>query len=234
MGKLKKEKAKKSKSRQKGALQGRASEDKQLEELLVQADARREKGNMLFAERQYEHALEEYKYSASMLDEYLERPDSSKKEQDFFWLMMSKVPAELNCCACFSKLGKHEETIEMSSKIISYQTIYIKRLHRAKAFFRRGMALAQTGHYLEAFKDLKWAEFTSPEDKGITRETSKVARNWENKMMTKGCSTDEEFEAFERYLHFGELPVPVDLPVGGVNVVVPGLSAAMRGVKLDS
>eukprot|EP00890_Picochlorum_soloecismus_P001100 jgi/Picsp_1/1991/NSC_05457-R1_---NA--- len=77
------------------------------------------------------------------------------------------------------------------------------------------------------------AELTSPEDEGITRETSKVSCSWEKKMMTKGHGTDEEFEAFERYLQFGELPVPDDLPVGGANAVVPGLSAAMRGVKLD-
>lgn len=233
MGKLKKEKAKKSKSQQKGPLQGRALEDKELEKLLVKADAQREEGNALFTGRKYEAALEEYKSSVAMLDDYLERPNSSENEQDFFWLMMSKVPAELNCCACFSKLGKHDETIEMSSKIISYQTIYIKRLHRAKAFFRRGMAFAQKGDFLQAFKDLKWAEFTAPEDEGIARETNKVANNWGRKMMTEGHSTDAELEAFERYLQFGELPVPDNLPVGGVNVVVPGLSAAMRGVKLD-
>ncbi|KAJ8100754.1 hypothetical protein POJ06DRAFT_253608 [Lipomyces tetrasporus] len=117
--------------------------------LLAQSDEIKQKGNVLFADKDYETAIDKYTEALSICPKYLDHPRS------VLWS---------NISACNAKLEKWTDTVETSTKSLKLQPKYMKPL------LRRAQANERIGTWSSlqaAAEDYKLAHEISP-----TKETS--------------------------------------------------------------
>ncbi|KAL6540849.1 hypothetical protein OROMI_024732 [Orobanche minor] len=105
------------------------------EKALAQANYAKVEGNTLFKDGQYEEALSKYEIAIQVA------PDGPSSSE-----MRSMCHA--NRAACFSKLGKYEETIKECTKALELNHAYMK------ALLRRAEAHEKLEHYDESIIDM--------------------------------------------------------------------------------
>ncbi|KAI8112807.1 hypothetical protein M9434_004127 [Picochlorum sp. BPE23] len=202
-------------------------------DLLLSSNTRRQRGNALFRQGQYEMALEVYQDIVNDMDAFFR--DNAVAEngimdsQDHVELMIAKVPVELNISACYSKLERHEDTIRISTQVLSYNTMFIRRLQHAKMYYRRAQAFAAQKKYMDAFADFDKAMLVAAEDQTIRDASKKVTREWAERVKESGCVGDAERAEYEYYcakgLRPGEDRYRKDAPY---TTVLPGMGEALR------
>ncbi|XP_055822975.1 uncharacterized protein LOC129891591 [Solanum dulcamara] len=105
------------------------------EKALAQAIDAKVEGNTLFKDGLYEEALSKYELALQVAADI---PSSTE----------IRSICHANCAACFSKLGKHEETIKECTKAVELNPTYIK------ALVRRAEAHEKLEHFEEAITDM--------------------------------------------------------------------------------
>lgn len=108
----------------------------QLNEMaLAQANDAKVEGNTLFKDGLYEEALSKYELALQVA---ADSPSSTE----------IRSICHANRAACFSKLGKHEETIKECTKALELNPTYVK------ALVRRAEAHEKLEHFEEAISDM--------------------------------------------------------------------------------
>ncbi|KAF3649773.1 hypothetical protein FXO38_17489 [Capsicum annuum] len=102
---------------------------------LAQANDAKAEGNTLFKEGLYEEALSKYELALQVAADI---PSSTE----------IRSICHANRAACFSKLGKHEETVKECTKALELNPTYIK------ALVRRAEAHEKLEHFDEAITDM--------------------------------------------------------------------------------
>ncbi|PHU06522.1 hypothetical protein BC332_23011 [Capsicum chinense] len=102
---------------------------------LAQANDAKVEGNTLFKEGLYEEALSKYELALQVAADI---PSSTEIRSIF----------HANRATCFSKLGKHEETVKECTKALELNPTYIK------ALVRRAEAHEKLEHFDEAITDM--------------------------------------------------------------------------------
>lgn len=202
-------------------------------DLLLSANTRRQRGNSLFGQGEYELALETYQGIIDDMEAFFRdnavTDDDTMDHQEYMELMIAKVPVEVNMCACYSKLERHEDTIRMSTRVLSYNTIFIKRLQHAKMYYRRAQAFGAQKKYMDAFADFDKAMLIAADDQTIRDASKKVTREWADTVKESGCADDAEREEYEYYCAHGVRPgedrYRKDAPY---TTVLPGMGEALR------
>ncbi|KAL3623847.1 hypothetical protein CASFOL_032663 [Castilleja foliolosa] len=105
------------------------------EKALVQANEAKLEGNSLFKAGQFEEALSKYEIAIQVV------PDDPSSNE-------IRSICHGNRAACFSKLGKHEETIKECTKALELNPSYMK------ALLRRGEARENLEQYEESIADM--------------------------------------------------------------------------------
>lgn len=105
------------------------------EKALTQANDAKVEGNALFKDGLYEEALSKYELALQVAADI---PSSAE----------IRSICHANRAACFSKLGKHEETIKECTKALELNPTYIK------ALVRRAEAHEKLEHFEEAITDM--------------------------------------------------------------------------------
>ncbi|CAN4084344.1 unnamed protein product [Withania somnifera] len=112
-----------------------ANQEQLNEKALAQANDAKVEGNTLFKDGIYEEALSKYELALQVATDI---PSSTE----------IRSICHANRAACFSKLGKHEETIKECTKALELNPTYIK------ALVRRAEAHEKLEHYDEAITDM--------------------------------------------------------------------------------
>ncbi|MCD7471585.1 hypothetical protein HAX54_012084 [Datura stramonium] len=115
--------------------QPEANQEQLNEKALAQANDAKVEGNTLFKDGLYEEALSKYEFALQVAADI---PSSTEIRSICY----------ANRAACFSKLGKHEETIKECTKALELNPTYIKVL------VRRAEAHEKLEHYDEAITDM--------------------------------------------------------------------------------
>lgn len=105
------------------------------EKALVQANDAKLEGNSLFKDGLYEEALSKYEFALQIA------PNGSSSNE-------VRAICHANRGACFSKMGKYEETIKECTKALELNPTYIK------ALLRRGEAREKLEQYEESIADM--------------------------------------------------------------------------------
>ncbi|KAK9103090.1 hypothetical protein Sjap_020346 [Stephania japonica] len=119
-----------------GAYEDAFTDDQLKLRLLTQANDVKADGNDLFKAGKYEDALLKYEIAMQVV---LETPSSAEV----------RSICHANRAACFSKLGKHEDTIKECTKALELNSSYLK------ALIRRAEAHEKLEHFEEAIADMK-------------------------------------------------------------------------------
>lgn len=112
-----------------------ANQEQMNEKALAQANDAKFEGNTLFKDGLYEEALSKYELALQVAADIPASTDI-------------RSICHANRAACFSKLGKHEETIKECTKALELNPTYIK------ALVRRAEAHEKLEHFEEAITDM--------------------------------------------------------------------------------
>ncbi|KAL8502363.1 hypothetical protein ACS0TY_021489 [Phlomoides rotata] len=112
-----------------------AMDTKAIEIALAKATDAKNEGNSLFKDGLYEDALSKYEFAVQI------SPDGPSSSE-------VRSICHANRAACFSKLGKHEETIKECTKALELNPTYMK------ALLRRGEAREKLEQYEESIADM--------------------------------------------------------------------------------
>ena len=173
---------------------------------LLEANRKRQHGNAAFGAGNYQAALDDYQSVSETLTNLMDQHQIQEGSQEYMEFMIGKVPAEINMVACYSQMGMHDETIALATKIMKYDTMYMKRMQHAKLCYRRAMAFGAKKRYMESFKDFDMAMIVAADEVMIRNASKKITEEWAESLKTRDYENEDEKKEYDYYCEHGMRP----------------------------
>ncbi|KAI8374839.1 peptidyl-prolyl cis-trans isomerase D [Blakeslea trispora] len=142
---------------------------KELVDIVEIAGKLKDIGNDYFKKGDHQNASKKYTKAVRYLN-FKPAFDEEDPEELRVKYNAVKVPCYLNKAMCALKLGEYNACIKATTNVIQFDAKYLKKTDITKAYYRRGVAKANSKDLEGAVEDLQKASEQDPEDAGIKKE----------------------------------------------------------------